>query len=41
MVEGPKSRRRQAQGPNIFAIVLGPIGVTVAMTVVIGMAIRG
>ncbi|WP_035991523.1 DUF3105 domain-containing protein [Leptolyngbya sp. KIOST-1] len=36
MAERSKSRRRKAQGPNILAIVLGPIGITVLMVAVIG-----
>ncbi|PSR12533.1 hypothetical protein C8255_26510 [filamentous cyanobacterium CCP3] len=36
MAEHSKSRRRKAQGPNILAIVLGPIGITVLMVAVIG-----
>lgn len=36
MVERSKSRRRKAQGPNILAIVLGPVGIAVVMVAVIG-----
>lgn len=36
MVERSKSRRRNTQGPNLLAIVLGPIGIAVLMVAVIG-----
>lgn len=36
MTRQSKSRRHKSTGPNILAIVLGPIGVTVAMVAIIG-----